>query len=162
MEPVIAGAVACLLTVMDLDRSVHVPATSSRRWEAYAWLSAFVLLNGALAIMLFRLAEELGWLAFDIDRWLKAAFVGLVYPLLIHLKWGTLRTNPPIPLGIELGYEWARQAVYSRIDAITVPATLREARALAEASTLDDLLSQARMRINLSSVSEKEREEMTA
>jgi hypothetical protein len=103
------------------------------------WWWGFVLVNGALAGVLFVALREKEVLS-DLNRWFAAFLAGASYSALVRLKFTTLPNNTPV--GIDTFYEALRGVVHRRINRIVQVWRGRESKKLAEGG-LEELRQQA-------------------
>jgi hypothetical protein len=144
----IAFSVSALLTLFDLDRTFYIPSKTQRKATLYAWWRGFILVNGLLAAALYGIFGNADSLE-SIDPRLRAAMIGAAYLALIRLKFTTFSVQgQEVPFGFEAFYEGAKNFVYKRINRIAKAARYDETVQMANAYTLAQLISRARISIN--------------
>jgi len=147
VEQLVTGATAALLTLFDLDRTFYVPSKVQRKIALYSWWTSFILVNGALAILLYQIfgdAQSLsGW-----NPYLRALLFGVGYLALVRLKFATFTyQGSSVPFGLEAFYDAAKAFVFRRINTIAIQARRDETTELASSKTLKDLASDAKFAI---------------
>jgi hypothetical protein len=155
---VVAGLVAAVLTLLELDRTFYVPkdATSSRR-AFYTWWWGFVLGNGILATTMFYIVRNIEVVQTK-NRWVVAIIVGLSYLAIARLKFITLNLKGKDvgPVGVEFLYDKLKEVVYERINNIASEARQREAEKMANSSSLMELGAQAKTKLDTDALMPKE------
>jgi hypothetical protein len=145
LEWILAGAVAGLLTLFDLDRIFYVPKKTSSKLSLWAMWYGFALANAALAIGVTSAVRNLR----PFSDWygpLRGAVVGLSVLAILRLKLTTFSfAGKEVPFGFELFYEGAKGFVYKRINSIAKRARLDETMELAKTLTLQELTMRARL-----------------
>jgi hypothetical protein len=135
LYPSIAGVIAGILTYADLDTVFDAPPHRLRWgpwWRLLAWWWGFVLVNAGLAVALFYGLRETYFK--DLNPWIGPFVAGFGYPALIRLQWTTLPLNGKnTPIGIETGYEAAKNLVHRRINRIIRTWRVEQSEALAQA-----------------------------
>lgn len=144
----IAGVVASVLTLFDLDLTFYVPSSGGQRFWLWVWWWGFVIANGVLAGLL-ELAL-VGVSPFSSMPWPVAPLaIGLAYLALLRLKLSTFTyNNRQVPFGIDAVYEQAKQFVYKRINRIARDARRLETLAYARSNSLADLATEVRLTID--------------
>ncbi|MEM1369053.1 MAG: hypothetical protein AAGG02_13760 [Cyanobacteria bacterium P01_H01_bin.15] len=139
---IIAFSIAGFVTYLEVDRTFYFPEKLNKRAWLYFWICLFVMGNGGLAVVLYiTLVTEFNLFS-DWSRWSRAAVVGAGYLALARQKFTSYSTEASeFPLGFELVYQLANQAVYKRINRIASQARYEETIELAsrEGVTVTDL-----------------------
>lgn len=147
MEPTIAGVTAALLTLFDLDRTFYVPARTQRKALLYTWWWGFVIANGLLAVVFYKMISGIEALQ-NVNPWLRAVSVGAGYLAVIRLKFTTFNfQGKEVPFGLEAFYEAGKGYIFKRINNIAKEARFAETMELINHKTLDELAIQARLNI---------------
>jgi hypothetical protein len=142
----LAGVLASLVTLLELDRIFYVPSKVAEKFKLYALIVGFVLLNGVLAAGLFALIGDAESFKKQIDSWaVRATLVGLSYLALVRLKIATVQIqDTQYAVGIEALYEGLKNSFYKRINRIVRLARHVETTELAASKTLKELAQTAR------------------
>src|SRR5207302_7529757 len=122
----IAGIVAAVLTLFDLDRTFYIPSTV--RWKVVLnlWWWGFVITNGILAGLLYALLHDQPPLQNTAEP-VRAILVGLGYLALVRLKFTTFTVQgQDVALGLEPAYEGAKEYFFKRINRIALDASVEE------------------------------------
>ncbi|HKP88780.1 MAG TPA: hypothetical protein VJT75_02280 [Thermoleophilaceae bacterium] len=147
MHAALAGIVACFVTYFELDRQFYVPEVADKKRLLRALWWAFVVANGLLAAALYGVFTDAHGLE-DVNPWVKGALVGVGYLGLARLKFATVQYGEEeVPFGFEFFYESAKHSVYKRINRIAQRARTREALAYANAHTLAQLVTEAKLQV---------------
>mgnify|MGYP007135526457 CR=1 FL=1 len=144
LAAVVAAAVAGCLAVFDLANTFYIPRVASRKAAIYSWWWLFVAINALLAAFLYLAIDSLkglqSWPVF-----LRALFIGLVYPVLVRSTLFTIRLQEKeAPFGLEHFYLEAKRYFYSRINILARQARYEEAVALVKNQSLTELAQEAR------------------
>ena len=147
----IAGGLAGLITLLELDRTFYVPKKTSEWLKLQAWWWGFIVCNAVLAAGLFLIVGDLEAFAKQIEsRPLRAVLIGLGYLALIRLKIATVNIqDSQQSVGLEALYEGLKGFFYKRINGIVRKARHEETTELAKSSSLTDLLQRARNDLKL-------------
>ncbi len=147
MEYSVTGTTAALLTLFDLDRTFYVPKRVQRKLALYSWWVGFILINGAMAVLLYSILGNVEALK-DVNSYLKAVIFGIGYLALIRLKFATFNyQGSPVPFGIEAFYEAGKGFIFRRINSIAIQARREETTELANSSTVKELAGEAKFSI---------------
>ncbi len=147
MEYLVTGTTAALLTLFDLDRTFYVPSRVQRKVALYSWWVGFILINGALAVLLYSILGNIEALN-SLNIYLKAVVFGIGYLALIRLKFATFNfQGNAVPFGIEAFYEAGKGFIFRRINSIAIQARREETNELAKNSTVKELASEAKFSI---------------
>lgn len=139
VEMLISGATAGILTLFDLDRTFYIPEKIDKRVRLWCWWWGFVVVNAVLGGSFYWFFGDLEQLE-SIKSPIRALVVGASYLAIVRLKITTIDMNgKPIPLGLELLYEGAKDFFFKRINRIAIAARRDETMALASISSLQDL-----------------------
>lgn len=148
VEAPIAGITAAVLTLFDLDNTFYTPSKVRHRSALYGWWLGFILVNSALAAVLYIIVKDRIDALKGVETWLGAIFVGLGYLALIRAKLLTLRyQDTEFPVGFELFYEGLKRFFYKRINRIAKTALSDDVTVKANAMSLRDLTLAARQDI---------------
>jgi hypothetical protein len=143
VEVLISGAIAALLTFFDIARTFYMPSATKRKVTFLLWAVFFVLVNGALACLLYQAVKDFSSFS-SYNPYLKAILVGASYLVLIRSKLATIKVqNEEVPLGLEYVYNGAKEFVYKQMNRISTQALTEEAATLAGQKTLKELASTA-------------------
>jgi hypothetical protein len=144
----LAGGVAALLTVFDLDRTFYLPAATHRKVRLYSWLVFFVLANAGIAISLYIGLGNTEPFK-NMGPVVRSLAIGLGFLAVIRAKFTTFKVkNQEIPFGFELLYEAGKGFVYKRINRIAKDARYDETTDMAGKNSLADLTRRARLSID--------------
>jgi hypothetical protein len=147
-EAGVAGLVAGVLTIFDLDRTFYFPSKINERFRLWAWYWFFVAANGALAASLYVVAKDIDAIK-SLNNWVGAVVVGCSYLAIVRTKFTTFEVGgKTVPFGLEALYEAAKAFVYKRINRIAKKARREETLELAGQKTLSDLGQQAKLAID--------------
>jgi hypothetical protein len=102
----IAAGVAGVVTFLEMDRVFKIPRGSPVRWRIRGAMGGFVAVNSILAVALYALVIEAGFLEGTNDN-LRAVLVGTSYLGLVRLKFATVEGQP---FGFEYFYELAKDS----------------------------------------------------
>lgn len=158
---IIAGLVAALLTLFDLDKTFYIPSSIDRQRQFWFWYLGFILINGVVASLLYLgVKNDFGLDAFE--PWMQSFIVGLAYLAILRSKFTTFSFGDKhIPLGVELFYNASRDFVYKRINSIIKQARVEETRQKAMTCSLKELSEEALLSISLDALmTPSEKEEM--
>lgn len=147
MELVIAGTTAALLTLFDLDRTFYIPARVRRKAALYSWWIGFILVNGVLAMLFYRIVGDVEELKF-LNGSLRAVIFGIGYLALVRLKFATFNyQGTAVPFGLEAFYDAGKSFVFKRINDIAIQARREETRELAASRSMRELSEEAKFAI---------------
>jgi hypothetical protein len=151
LEPIIACAIAGVLTFFELASIFSIPWAISwkpRLW-AYIWFLLFSLANAAFAYVIYDVVAALPGLE-TLPSTAKAIAGGILYLMIVRMKLMSVRVGEKeISIGFELLYDGARSFVHNQINSVVKPASARAAMAEAGKRTLEDLRSQVMLDIEL-------------
>jgi hypothetical protein len=144
MEASIAGATAAVLTFFELDTTFYTPRRLRDRLRLYAWWFGFLVVNGALAALVYTVAKGRFEVLSTVDPWLGAILIGLGYLALVRTKVITFkREGIDIPVGFEFLYEGVRRYFFGRINRIARSSLTDDVFAKAESMSLKQLATVA-------------------
>lgn len=147
MELLIAGTTAALLTLFDLDRTFYIPAHVRRKAALYSWWIGFILVNGILAVLFYRILGDVEELKF-LNGSLRAVIFGIGYLALVRLKFATFSyQGTAVPFGLEAFYDAGKSFVFKRINDIAIQARREETRELAASRSMRELSEEAKFAI---------------
>lgn len=148
MEQFATGATAALLTLFDLDRTFYVPSRVQRKLALYAWWFGFILVNAALAVLLYEIGGNIEALN-GLNPYLKAVIFGIGYLALVRLKFATFNfQGNQVPFGLEASYDAGKTFVFRRINSIAIQARRDETRGLADGKTFKELAEESKFVID--------------
>lgn len=152
MEWVATAGLSGFLTLIDMDRTFYVPASSNQKLQLYSWWWLFVAANAGLAVALYLLVKDVEPFK-GMDPAVRALTVGAAYLAVVRAKFTTFKyAGKDVPFGFEAVYEGAKDLAYRRINRIAKVARRDETIALASKTSLADLWSQAKISINTDSL----------
>ncbi|HEX7058843.1 MAG TPA: hypothetical protein VF176_03245 [Solirubrobacterales bacterium] len=152
----LAAGVAGTVTYLEMDQIFTIPDRSPGRWVIRRAMAVFVLLNAGLAIALYALLTEAGFLD-SINPVLRGLLVGAGYLSLVRLKFATVEE---IPFGFEYFYNLAKRSAYARINRRVIDARDKANSELVETTPFDELVIRATSRSTLDMLaSDEERDE---
>lgn len=147
MELVVAGATAALLTLFDLDRAFYIPSRVRRKAALYSWWFGFILGNGVLAVLFYRIVGDVEELR-SLNGYLRAVIFGIGYLALVRLKFATFNyQGTAVPFGLEAFYDAGKAFVFKRINNIAIQARREETRELAASRSMSELSEEAKFAI---------------
>ena len=148
MEQLVTGATAALLTLFDLDRTFYVPARVQRKLALYAWWFGFIMVNAALAVLLYEIVGNIEALN-RLNPYLKAIIFGIGYLALVRLKFATFNfQGNQVPFGLEAFYDAGKTFVFRRINIIAIQARRDETKELAGIRTFKELAEETKFVID--------------
>lgn len=152
VEWLATAVLAGFMTLIDMDRTFYVPASTNQKLQLYFWWWVFVGANAGLAVGLYLLVEGVAPFK-GMDPVVRALTVGGAYLAIVRAKFTTFKyAGKDIPFGFEAFYEGAKDLAYRRINRIAKVARRDETIALATKTPLPDLASQAKISINTDSL----------
>jgi hypothetical protein len=140
----VTGSLAIVITFLDLESTFSTGGSSLRRLRGSSawWWGGFLFTNGALAVLLWRLAQGQPTLS-SWNPWAYSFAIGLAYPALVRIKLATINLKDQnVPIGLDALYQSAQNYVYIKINlAVKADRTARAQQMMAA----NDLKSLARM-----------------
>src|SRR5713101_9085313 len=125
-QALVAGAIAALLTLFELDRTFYIPKAVPRKIALNAWWWGFVTANGLLAGWLYTIVSDLEMVQ-GVNTNLRGSAVGFGYLALVRLKIVTVKLQgSDVPVGLDGTYEGAKAFFFRRINRIAREARIQE------------------------------------
>lgn len=155
-EQVALAAVTAILTLaitfFDLESTFGIAALPARPIRATAWWWGFLIVNGALSILMWVLLQAYppfrSW-----NPWAYSFAIGLAYPALVRLKLTTITINDQkVSVGLERLYEGAKEYAYARINAAVKANRTAKAQRLIATKNLKTLARDVRFDIEFDSL----------
>jgi hypothetical protein len=145
----VAGLVAGLLTLIELDRTFYVPEHTKGKIRLWAWWWGFIVANGLLAAAIDLAVRDSDQLR-GVSWVVRGLGLGAAYLAVVRLKFATFQYpgNAEVAFGPEAAYEAAKAFVFKKINMIAMAARTAETIQLSRSNTLGELAELARGHIN--------------